>query len=723
MAHFLLKQFLLSTVLVLTLLSAQGAHLVGGEIFYKCLGNGQYVVTLKMYRDCNGTGAPFDQNASIGIYRGTNNSLFTAFTIPFSGVIDTLAFNQNIPCLVDTPDVCISTTSYIDTITLEVPLGGLYVVHQRCCRPPNVVNINNVQNVGSSYLAFIPDSTVAPCNSSPYYNDVPPIALCSELYLDIDHSATDDDGDSLIYTICRPNAGGTPNNPAPNPPSPPPYQGVPWAGGFNDQNQITALPVIKIDSASGQITGRPTQIGTFAFGVCVQEWRNGVFLSENKRDFQLTTTYCEVDAAAAIDSALEECIGFDIQFFNLSTLGDSFTWDFGDTNTLDDTSTYENPIYTFPDTGTYWVTLIAYGDVCTDTARFPYRVQHKIEPFFEVPDPGCLDGHKFRFTPSGFYRGSTQMRWEFLGDTAEITDDDLPLATKIYDSVGIHYITLHYTDPKLGCYKFYTDSVEIWPNPTIDIVEGPDEMCAPYFGAFSSSISEAYLPRYQWYLDSTLISERSYTQVESDDIGLHDLRIVLTTDSMCIDTIDRVYTAHVNVLDTPSAGIEVTPLVADMFHPQFTITDQSVNRVSWKYFVDDRYLSRNNRYELVLPDTGNYVVSQVAYHLNGCTDTTSMRIRVKPEYLTFVPNAFTPNGDLKNDEWKPSVFVHKTYALRIYDRWGHVLFRSEDPQVGWNGREENIGRPCPSGVYTYDLFITDEDDRQYNYNGSLILIR
>ena len=410
------KRFLLSFLVLVIGLSAHAGHLVGGEIFYECLGNNQYVITLKMYRDCNGNGAPFDNSASIAIYRASNNDMFSLLSVPFSNQIDTLPFSQNIPCLVDTPDVCISTTLYRDTVELVVPLGGLNVVYQRCCRPPNVVNINNVANVGSTYLAFIPDSTVAPCNSSPYYNEVPPLALCSELYLDIDYSATDKDGDSLVYSFCRPNAGGSNNNPQPVPPSPPPYQGVPWSFGFGDQNQITALPQLKIDSLTGKITGRPTAFGTFAFGVCVQEWRDGVFVSENKRDFQLTTTYCEVDAAAAIDSALEECIGFDIQFFNLSTLGDSFLWNFGDTNILDDTSTYENPIYTYPDTG------ILLGAA--------HRLRRSMHRHFLDALSGCSTRlnrfSKFltriastdidiALTQVAFFRETTVMRWEFWG--------------------------------------------------------------------------------------------------------------------------------------------------------------------------------------------------------------------------------------------------------------------------------------------------------------------
>lgn len=715
------KAFILLLVLV-SWNQSSALHLAGGEIFYECVGNNRYAITLKIYRDCNGNGANFDDNARFTIYQASNNSILQTFTIPRPDSVLILPFNQDIRCLLDTPDICISTVSYIDTIDLSVPLGGAYVVHSRCCRPANVINVQNISSTGNTYAAFIPDSTIAPCNSSPYYNGVPPTAICADVDFEFDYSATDLDGDSLVYRLCTPFHGGSQNNPAPWIADAPPFTQVSWELGFDEDNQITAWPAVTIDSVTGLLSGRPTQQGVFAFGVCVQEWRDGVFLSENKRDFQFTTTMCEIDAAAAIDSAIEECVGFDIQFFNLSTLGDSFRWDFGDTTALDDTSYYDNPIYTFPDTGTYMVQLIAFGEVCSDTSWFPYRVQHKIEPYFDPPDPDCLDGHRYEFIPEGYYRETTQIRWEFEGDTADIFGEEVPIATKVYDTLGWHKITLHYKDPKLGCYKYYTDSIQVYPNPILHLNEPPDGSCAPYFGNFSTSVEHAFKPTYLWMLDSTVISDSSSAYVESYDIGPHDLRIILMTDSMCVDTLDSFFVAHVNVLDTPSAGFSVDPYEQDMFFPDFTLYDESSNRLAWKFFVDGEYVSPNSIVEVTMSDTGWHTISQIARHPNGCADTAYDQVKVTAQYLTFIPNSFSPNSNGRNDTWKPSVFEFGSYELKVSNRWGEVVFTSYDPEIGWNGQKHNDGPPCPVGVYTYDLLITDKLGEPYNYQGRLNLI-
>lgn len=675
-----------------------------------------------MYRDCNGNGAPFDETVQIGVFHGISNAQLGILLLEHPGVIDTLPFAQNIPCLVDTPNICISTTSYSDTFEIIIPQGGISLVHQRCCRPPNVINITNVQDIGSTYYAFIPDNSVAPCNSSPSYKFVPPIALCADLYLNLDYSATDIDGDSLVYSFCRPYHGGSAQNPAPTP-VPPPFQSVPWAVGFDDVNQITAFPALTVDTFTGIITGRPTQLGTYAFGVCVQEWRDGVFISENKRDFQLTTAYCEVDAAAAIDSLLEECIGFNIQFFNLSTLGDSFHWDFGDNTTLDDTSSFQNPYYEYPDTGIYDITLIAYGEVCNDTTAIKYRVQHKIEPFYERPVADCLDGHNYTFVPEGFYRETTSARWEFWNDTAEISDGTFPTAHKTYDTIGYHSVTLHFIDQKLGCRKSYTDSVFVIPNPTLRLLDSLQEQCAPFNYEFSVATADAYNYNVHWFVDSNFISDSLSAGVIIDSVGQYDLAIRLITDSMCIDTVSLFFEKHIVVNDTPSAGFALSSLITDMYHPDFTVYDNSSNAQAWQFFLDDEYISRSLEYDFTLPDTGNYVVSQIAEHKSGCKDTAYQQIRVKPSYLFYAPNTFSPNGDGKNETWRPSVFVYNSYELFIFDRWGHPVFNANDPALGWNGTQMNNGAICPLGSYSYIINIKDDEDKPREYTGLINLLR
>lgn len=124
--------------------------------------------------------------------------------------------------------------------------------------------------------------------------------------------------------------------------------------------------------------------------------------------------------------------------------------------------------------------------------------------------------------------------------------------------------------------------------------------------------------------------------------------------------------------------------------------------------MDSSKLSSLGYIELSLNDTGNYTITQIAEHANGCLDTISDTLRVIPEFLVYIPNAFSPNGDGLNDIWYPSVFVWKTYNLRIFDRWGEEIFQSNDPNEGWNGEAHRGGVLSPIGSYSYLINIKDQ---------------
>jgi gliding motility-associated-like protein len=69
--------------------------------------------------------------------------------------------------------------------------------------------------------------------------------------------------------------------------------------------------------------------------------------------------------------------------------------------------------------------------------------------------------------------------------------------------------------------------------------------------------------------------------------------------------------------------------------------------------------------------------------------------------LLFIPDAFSPNGDNINEEWGIVGNGFERYDLRIFDRWGRLIFASTNPSEKWNGKDK--GEPCPEGAYMWRL--------------------
>jgi gliding motility-associated-like protein len=106
---------------------------------------------------------------------------------------------------------------------------------------------------------------------------------------------------------------------------------------------------------------------------------------------------------------------------------------------------------------------------------------------------------------------------------------------------------------------------------------------------------------------------------------------------------------------------------------------------------------------------GMYAVGMES--LLGCTGLDSVYIRLNEEPVTepskyfYIPNAFTPNGDGKNDNFKPVPTNPELpivdFRLSIFDRWGGFIFEGDGISAGWDGTKNGV--PCPGGVYVYQV--------------------
>ena len=89
----------------------------------------------------------------------------------------------------------------------------------------------------------------------------------------------------------------------------------------------------------------------------------------------------------------------------------------------------------------------------------------------------------------------------------------------------------------------------------------------------------------------------------------------------------------------------------------------------------------------------------------------------------YVPSAFTPNGDGNNDVFLPKYLcLFTSYQLKVYNRWGQLVFASTNPADGWDGRMG--GSPQPPGVYVWEMAFRDNlTGKLLRKNGTVILIR
>lgn len=689
------------------------SHIVGGEMYYDCLGNNQYRITIKVYRDCFSTGADFDSPLPLSIFTGNNQYVQTE-NIPYPGSV-TIPVTFNNPCVTPPNNICIQEAIYVRVITLPPSATGYILSYQRCCRGPNVQNLQNPDDAGLTLTATIPPPANATCNSSPRFNNYPPMMLCNNDPFVFDHSATDPDGDVLVYELCAPFNGGTQFNPAPNPSDNPPFSLVQWAGGFSAANPLGPGASITIDPNTGILTASPNLMGLYAVGICVKEYRNGILIGTTVRDFLFRVINCQIQLAADITPQVELstfqsfCQGLTIEFENDSYNGNSFFWDFGVEGILSDTSNVFEPTYTFPAEGTYEVMLVVNpGWPCTDTSFQTFIVFENFDVYFNPPAAQCIVNNSFNFEALGQFEPSTSdIIWNFGSSSNPEISEDFNPQNIVFGENG--YRPVNVTISNGTCQYTYLDSVLVYGIPEIDFYIDTHLMCAPYLAHFQNNSTADAPIAYEWdFGDGTTSTEANPTHLYAN-VGVYDITLSITVDEGCIANLTLTQEGAVDVKPSPTAAFSVDPPIADALSPWITFKDESQGGVEHWYFFSENDSINAQDAVWAYTDGGYHYPIQIVTNEWGCIDSTMRTVYIVPFTTIYVPNSFTPNNDGMNDVFLPVVRDVVQYRLDIFTRWGNVIFSTENPMEGWDGTHN--GKVMGDGTYIYQIFYQKAHDQ------------
>lgn len=451
--------------------------MIGGDITYSCLGNNTFHLTITLYQDCqNGTPSAIaeDDPAFYGIFDAVTGQFIMGNSIPSSST-ELVDPNFSNACITNYPLVCMRKQVFITDVTLPPTNNGYKILYQRCCRNQAINNIATPGNVGVTYAATIPPYAANICpNNSPVFKNYPPQIICANNPFVYDFSATDADNDSLSYHLCQAYTGGsdTSAKPTPNAMNPNP-QPVHYLGGYSAAVPLPGLPPLQIDPVTGIMTGTPTAVGRYIVTVCVDEYRNGNLINSVSRDVQFVVTNCSKTVVADIPELPDEpntftvqCKGYTVKFVNKSTGGFNYLWRFGVNNA---TSTAFEPTFTYPDTGTYTVTLIVnQGSTCVDSISRLVKIYPQFDANFTWSGKLC-PGDPIQFTDQSVatYPPVISWAWSFGDGSSSETQD--PVHTYAIPG-GAQQVTL-IAKTKLGCRDTITQTV---PIPYFDPNAGND---------------------------------------------------------------------------------------------------------------------------------------------------------------------------------------------------------------------------------------------------------
>jgi gliding motility-associated-like protein len=290
-----------------------------------------------------------------------------------------------------------------------------------------------------------------------------------------------------------------------------------------------------------------------------------------------------------------------------------------------------------------------------------------------------------------FYPGN-QYEWEFSPHySGEIINSADPgQLTIFWKEPGDAHISVRETVANSSCTALSdTFHVTVHPKPVLSATPASVSVCDGYSDTLSLSGADSYI----WSPIDGLIWLEGSTWIlkPTASMSYHITGIDALTG--CQDTVSY----HVTFKPNP---------VIDLGKDQYIQPGQTIYLSPGEGYDEYYWSTGDLGSELAVNAAGRYEVTVVQ---EGCIGTDSIWIRMQASFIP-IPNAFTPNGDGTNDEFKlvGSMEEIDFFKMQIFNRWGNMLFETSNPLEGWDGTYQ--GKTCEPGSYLWYIAYQEHSD-------------
>jgi gliding motility-associated-like protein len=200
--------------------------------------------------------------------------------------------------------------------------------------------------------------------------------------------------------------------------------------------------------------------------------------------------------------------------------------------------------------------------------------------------------------------------------------------------------------------------------------------------------------------------------------------VIVTAENGCTDTADCYVTVHPKLLpDTIEAWADEYAIIAGST-VQLHATSLYGQNVSYLWSPESS-LDNSIAINPIATPSQTTIYTVTFTDINGCSKSDTVLIRVShldcSEPFVYIPNAFTPNNDGTNDQFRLRSKIIETMLLRVYDRWGELLFETTRLDEGWDGTFR--GQPCDPGVYVFYVEAVCISKQPFIKKGNVTLMR
>jgi gliding motility-associated-like protein len=224
----------------------------------------------------------------------------------------------------------------------------------------------------------------------------------------------------------------------------------------------------------------------------------------------------------------------------------------------------------------------------------------------------------------------------------------------------------------------------------------------------------------RWFINNKrLIQQEAELKYSLDEAGEYKVGLKIKDENgHLVSTLEE--RIHVEALPEVNFTYEDGSAIFNDFTAEFKPTPKNLN---YRWFVDDKEISLNENNIHDFQDKGVYFMRMTYTNEANCIVEIEKPVAILEDFGPFA-NAFSPNGDGKNEEFMPHGFEdHSDYFhFTVANLSGKVVFESKSPQHKWNGKFNNSGEALPQGQYIWKIVVADKKGNKRSFSDQVKLL-
>lgn len=268
------------------------------------------------------------------------------------------------------------------------------------------------------------------------------------------------------------------------------------------------------------------------------------------------------------------------------------------------------------------------------------------------------------------------------------------------------------------------------PQPVADFIASDTVLCSNEVLTLTNQSMPLVGLNSTWLLNGQATSNQTNITFSPNVPGVFDITLIVNSAAGCSDSL--TLSNYITVVDSPIAAFDFSPDIIQVGDQSIQFTDASIGQINnWFWSVNfanniETSTQQNPTFSIPSNTSSEFSVVLEVTNEAGCSSSATSIISIFENATIFIPNAFSPDGNELNQYFQieGNKIDPSDFSMQIFNRWGELIFESNNIEIGWNGNYGPNNTAAPSGVYTYQVrYRFDGMQESKTIQGHLSLLR